>query len=128
MSFRWGFGRWVRPAASAVAGLALLIQLLAIGSGAMPAAAPREGQHAHASQRDHHSAPPDAPDHRAAHCGWCPLCGKLGIAVGEPERAVTVGAPSTSYVAIRAIHPGAAPASSLPRLLPVGARAPPELA
>jgi hypothetical protein len=105
--------------------IALLFQALAIGVesyiGAGTLASSHEGH------SEHHRPVDPAPPGEAHPCGWCVLCGKLGIALGMPAAASGVLAPHPASTVRLVFAISDRGLDSTRATLPLGARAPPWL-
>jgi hypothetical protein len=116
-----------RRAAAFAAALALLFQALSVGAGSFLSAGPLAD--ASASVREDHSEhhnPGDPNERSKEHpCGWCILCGKLGVALGTPPHPLGALLPYGSSATQFAPAAGASVLGQTYGVLPLGARAPP---
>jgi hypothetical protein len=110
-----------------VATLALALQLMLPAPQVANAAAP-VGVHCHFEPATHPGRHEHVPAPGKAGCAWCVLCGKLGTAVGPPDRAI--GLPQRVGIASTVITSTTDLGSAVvrPKTGPVGARAPPAIA
>jgi hypothetical protein len=110
--------------------LALLLQAIPVGAGSFLGVPPLADASAssHDGHSEHHT-PGDPAKPRQAHpCGWCILCGKLGVALGAPAAPVGVLTPEAGSATLFTPAARVRAVGQTSAVFPLGARAPPRLA
>ncbi len=122
-----GWGQTARGVVALVAVIALALQLaLPIPRPVAPqldATAICHSSPAAAHHDDQHGAPSGQGG-----CDWCVLCGKLGTAVGPLDRIAGLPQRVETPVAAFDVTTDAVHSIGRPKIGPLGARAPPEIA